>query len=49
MTAENRLTTNNWDLYDTRQVVYRPVGLTPGQLKAGYDWSYNSSTPGETS
>src|SRR5262245_22313720 len=40
MTAENRLTTNDWDRYDTRQVVYRPIGLTPEQLKTGYDWSY---------
>jgi radical SAM superfamily enzyme YgiQ (UPF0313 family) len=40
MAAENRLTTNNWDMYDTRQVVYRPLGLTPEELKTGYDWSY---------
>jgi radical SAM superfamily enzyme YgiQ (UPF0313 family) len=42
MTAEDRLTTRNWDLYDTRQVVYRPVGLSPAQLKRGYDWSYRA-------
>ena len=40
MAAENRLTTHDWDLYDTRQVVYRPLGLTPQELKTGYDWSY---------
>jgi radical SAM superfamily enzyme YgiQ (UPF0313 family) len=42
MRAQNRLTTNNWDLYDTRHVVYRPTGLTAGQLKRGYDWSYRA-------
>ena len=42
MAAEDRLTTRNWDLYDTRQVVYRPVGLSPEQLKGGYDWSYRA-------
>ena len=40
MAAENRLATNNWDLYDTRQVVYQPIGLTAQELKTGYDWSY---------
>ena len=42
MAAEQRLTTHNWDRYDTRQVVYRPIGLTPEELKAGYDWSYSA-------
>jgi radical SAM superfamily enzyme YgiQ (UPF0313 family) len=40
MRAQDRLTTNNWDLYDTRHVVYRPTGLAAEQLKRGYDWSY---------
>jgi radical SAM superfamily enzyme YgiQ (UPF0313 family) len=40
MTAEGRITTTNWDLYDTRHVVYRPARLTPQQLKAGYDRAY---------
>ena len=30
----------NWDLYDTRHVVYRPARLTPDALKEGYDWAY---------
>jgi radical SAM superfamily enzyme YgiQ (UPF0313 family) len=42
MAAEGRLVTNDWDLYDTRHVVYRPIGVTAEQLKAGYDWSYKS-------
>jgi radical SAM superfamily enzyme YgiQ (UPF0313 family) len=40
MDAAGRLTTRDWDLYDTRHVVYRPARLTPGQLKEGYDWAY---------
>lgn len=40
MAAENRLLHSNWDLYDTRNVVYKTRGLTAEQLKAGYDWSY---------
>ncbi|HUQ88084.1 MAG TPA: radical SAM protein [Vicinamibacterales bacterium] len=40
MSAHQRLTSNNWDLYDTRHVVYRPSGITPAALKAGYDWAY---------
>ncbi len=38
--AEGRIATNDWDLYDTRHVVYRPTRLTPEALKAGYDWAY---------
>jgi hypothetical protein len=40
MAAQDRLVTRNWDLYDTRHVVFRPAGLTAGQLKDGYDWAY---------
>jgi len=38
--AEGRLTTRNWDLYDTRHVVYRPARLTPAELEAGYWRAY---------
>lgn len=40
MRSEERLLTSNWDLYDTRHVVYRPARLRPEVLKAGYDWAY---------
>ena len=40
MSAQKRLVTSNWDLYDTRHVVYRPIGISPAALKAGYDWAY---------
>ena len=42
MAAQSRLVTRNWDLYDTRHVVYRPLGLSPDDLKRGYDWSYRA-------
>jgi hypothetical protein len=40
MERDTRITTRNWDLYDTRHVVYRPARLDPVRLKEGYDWSY---------
>jgi radical SAM superfamily enzyme YgiQ (UPF0313 family) len=40
MEQQGRLTTRNWDLYDTRHVVYRPARLTPAALERGYNWAY---------
>jgi radical SAM superfamily enzyme YgiQ (UPF0313 family) len=40
MKAAGRMTSDDWDLYDTRHVVYRPARLTPEQLKTGYDRAY---------
>ncbi len=40
MQAAGRLTTSNWDLYDTRHVVYRPALLTPEALEEGYWRAY---------
>jgi len=40
MLREGRIVTNDWNLYDTRHVVYRPAQLTPEALKRGYDWAY---------
>jgi len=42
MKHSNRIETRNWDLYDTRHVVYRPSGLAAAELKRGYDWAYES-------
>src|SRR6188768_1786597 len=39
MAREGRLTSHNWDLYDTRHVVFQPARLTPRALKEGYDWA----------
>ena len=40
MKAAGRLTTDNWDLYDTRHVVYRPKSMDAQALKEGYDRAY---------
>jgi radical SAM superfamily enzyme YgiQ (UPF0313 family) len=40
MEREGRITSRNWDRYDTRQVVFRPARLTPAALKRGYDRAY---------
>jgi radical SAM superfamily enzyme YgiQ (UPF0313 family) len=40
MFREGRIATTDWDLYDTRHVVYHPTRLKPEALKAGYDWAY---------
>lgn len=42
MEQEGRILHRNWDLYDTRQVVYKTVGLDANKLKQGYDWAYKS-------
>ena len=42
MEEQGRILHRKWDLYDTRQVVYKTVGLNAEQLKSGYDWSYKS-------
>jgi radical SAM superfamily enzyme YgiQ (UPF0313 family) len=41
MLRDGRMTTHNWDLYDTRHVVFQPARLTPEALKRGYDWAYD--------
>lgn len=40
LAAQGRITSHDWDLYDTRHVVYRPARLSPAALKAGYDRAY---------
>jgi radical SAM superfamily enzyme YgiQ (UPF0313 family) len=40
MVSEGRMLTRDWNLYDTRHVVYRPARLRPEALKTGYDWAY---------
>jgi radical SAM superfamily enzyme YgiQ (UPF0313 family) len=37
---QGRITSRNWDLFDTRHVVYRPARLAPNVLEAGYFWAY---------
>lgn len=40
MAQQGRLLHSNWDLYDTRHVVYRPVQLSAESLEAGYWRAY---------
>lgn len=40
MEKQGRILTRNWDLYDTRNVVYQTTRLTATELKNGYDWAY---------
>ena len=38
--GQGRITTDNWDLYDTRHAVYRPARMTAETLESGYWRAY---------
>ena len=38
--AQGRIRHRNWDRYDTRHVVYDPVGMTASELETGYRRAY---------
>jgi len=40
MSGQERITTNDWDLYDTRHAVFAPAGMSAAQLEAGYHRAY---------
>ncbi|MCL5104064.1 MAG: B12-binding domain-containing radical SAM protein [Armatimonadetes bacterium] len=40
LTEAGRITTSNWDLYDTRHVVYQPANVSPSALEDGYWEAY---------
>jgi radical SAM superfamily enzyme YgiQ (UPF0313 family) len=40
MKQQGRLVTDNWDLYDTRHVVYKTKNITSDELEAGYHRAY---------
>lgn len=40
MAAQGRLTSNDWDLYDTRHVVFRPAKMSSMDLETGYWRAY---------
>lgn len=42
MQAQGRLITQDWDLYNTRHVVFEPKSMSRTQLKEGYDWAYQA-------
>lgn len=41
MERAGRITTQDWDLYDTRHVTFTPARMTAAELKAGYDRAYD--------
>lgn len=42
MLSAGRILHSNWSMYDTRHVVFKTIGLSPRELKEGYDWAYRS-------
>ena len=42
MEAGGRILQRNWDLFDTRHVVFRSRGMTAEQIEAGYWRAYRS-------
>ncbi len=40
--AQGRILHKNWDLYDTRHAVFKPLGMTATQLEAGYHRAYDN-------
>ncbi|MCX6181246.1 MAG: radical SAM protein [Bacteroidetes bacterium] len=40
MEEQGRITSRNWDLYDTRHVVFETKKLSAQELVDGYNWSY---------
>src|SRR5439155_1346920 len=42
MQAEDRALHHDWDLFDTRHVVFKPQRLTPQELEAGYWRAYRA-------
>ena len=40
MAAQGRITTNDWDLYDTRHTVFRPALMSGDALERGYRRAY---------
>jgi radical SAM superfamily enzyme YgiQ (UPF0313 family) len=40
--GQGRMTSRDWDLFDTRHVVFRPAKMTPEALEAGYWRAYRN-------
>lgn len=40
ITAEGRILTSDWNLYDTRHAVYQPARMSPEALERGYGRAY---------
>ena len=41
--AEGRILTDDWSLYDSQHVVYRPARMSPEELGEGLRWAWNRS------
>ena len=42
MNSAGRIQHSNWDLYDTRHVVYKPARMSPAELESGYWHAYKN-------
>jgi radical SAM superfamily enzyme YgiQ (UPF0313 family) len=42
LAAQQRITTSDWDRYDTRHVVFTPALMSPGALEDGYRRAYQT-------
>lgn len=40
---EGRILHNEWDKYDTRHAVFKPVKMSQEQLQEGYEWAWEQS------
>lgn len=40
MESDGRIISRNWDLYDTRHVVYKTQSISADELEQGYNWAY---------
>ena len=40
LVAQGRITSDNWDMYDTRHAVFRPAGMSAADLEQGYWRAY---------
>ena len=43
--AQGRITSQNWDLYDTRNAVFRPAGMSAETIEKGYWGAYQDFYP----
>ncbi len=43
LAEQGRITTHNWDLYDTRHAVFRPTGMSAPVLEEGYWRAYRAA------
>jgi radical SAM superfamily enzyme YgiQ (UPF0313 family) len=43
LAAAGRIVTDDWELYDTEHVVFRPAGMTPEQLYRGHAEAYKAT------